>query len=89
MGSLPDEDEPLLDKSRDGVVGREEEEADREDEEAEPACDSLNVISGVLEHGGHHNAHNCEDYKPREEKLRGPSDVNEIPPHQNPNLIQE
>ena len=64
MGGLPDEDEALLDESRDGVVGREEEDADGEDEEAETACDSLNVFSRVFEQGGHHKPHNYEDHKP-------------------------
>lgn len=63
MGSFADENEAFLDESRDSVVGREEENADSEDEEAEAICDSLRVLFGVREHGGHHEAHDGQDHE--------------------------
>lgn len=56
---LSNEYEALLDESRDGVIGREKEETDGEDDEAEASGDSLGVILGIEEHGGHHEPHDC------------------------------
>lgn len=86
MRSLTDEDETLLDEGRDGVVGGEEEEADSEDEEAEAVGDALEGIRRILEHCGHHETHDGEDYEPGEEELWGSLNVLEVPAHENPSL---
>lgn len=62
VGSLSDENETLLNEGRDGIIGRKEEEADGEDEEADAVCDSLQVWFRVLEHGGHRDTHDGEDH---------------------------
>lgn len=89
VGSLSHENETLLDEGRDGVVWREEEEADGEDEEADAVCDSLQVAFGAYEHGGHHEAHYGEDDKSWEEKLRRTVDVLEVSAHEYNGLGEE
>ncbi|GFZ18882.1 pentatricopeptide repeat (PPR-like) superfamily protein [Actinidia rufa] len=83
---LTDKDEALLDESGDSVVGGEEEEADGEDEEAEVVGDALEVILGVLEHGGHHEAHDGENPPVGKERARGSVDVGEVSAHEDPYL---
>jgi len=63
MRSFPYEDEPLLDEGWDGIIGREEEEAHCEDEEAEAVGDSLQILFRVVEHGGHHEPHEGKNHQ--------------------------
>jgi len=84
--SFPYEDEPFLDEGRDSIIGREEEEADCEDEEAEAVGDSLQIFFRVVEHGGHHEAHEGQNHESREEKLRGAPYVYEVAANEYPYL---
>lgn len=59
------------------------------DEEAEAVGDSLGGGFGVSEHGGHEDAHDSEHHQPRQEELRLPLDVLEVPALQHPCLGEE
>uniref|UniRef100_A0A0D3H6N1 TPR repeat-containing thioredoxin TDX n=2 Tax=Oryza barthii TaxID=65489 RepID=A0A0D3H6N1_9ORYZ len=84
---LPDEDEPLLDEGRHGVVGGEEDEADGEDVEVEQPVHRRDVAGAeAAEHGGEDDRHRREHHLPGEEQLRRAHHVEHRAPRQHRHL---